>query len=386
MIAAPAIVRLFHFACGPDVDRLRHSFQAAVSRFPRLVTEIVRSQGEFALAPLRSPPSLRLRHKVEWEPAQISFEQLPAFVDNLETVPGRPVLAASLTPVTQGAVLGLSMSHSVGDGYSLYLLQKCWAEQFAAARQGTFAAGETGEDHSCPESGGSRGEDSLDEVARARLARLRLMKRNLGSLRFSSGFLDALRRELSTDRLTPSVNEAITAFLVHRHGAKMMRHQRPVRLRIPVDIRGIDPRIGANFFGNAFVEAVVCIDELEDTRTAALRTLQSIRHEVSKAREVSYVRSCIKTAGGFVHLDPGAAPPFDRDKDIVSSNISRMQLHRLQFGQGPPARYFLVLPAPAGFLIGPAADGIEVHFASERVQVSIEAMDSRDRIWDAGVV
>jgi hypothetical protein len=210
------------------------------------------------------------------------------------------------------------------------------------------------------------------------------MKRNLSSSRFSSDFLDALRRELSTEQLTPSVNEAITAFLVHRYGAKMMGHKGPIRLRIPVDIRGIDPRIGSGFFGNAFVEAVICIDELDDTKAAALRTLQLIRHEVSKARDISYVRSCLRTEGEFVYLDPGAAP-FDREKDIVSSNISRMRLHQLQFGQGPPARYFVVLPAPAGFLIGPAADGLEVHFASERVQVSIEALDSRNRIWGPAV-
>jgi hypothetical protein len=384
MIAAPAIVRLFHYASGPDIDRLRHSFQAAVSRFPRLGAEIVRSQPGFALAPLTSPPSLRLRHPVEWEPAQFSFEQLPAFVDNLETVPGRPVLAASLAPVTHGVVLGLSMSHCVGDGYSLYLFQKCWAEEFAAARQGTFAAAEPDLDNSGLERGGCRGEASLDEPARARLARLRQMKRNLSSSRFSSDFLDALRRELSTEQLTPSVNEAITAFLVHRYGAKMMGHKGPIRLRIPVDIRGIDPRIGSGFFGNAFVEAVICIDELDDTKAAALRTLQLIRHEVSKARDISYVRSCLRTDGEFVYLDPGAAP-FDREKDIVSSNISRMRLHQLQFGQGPPARYFVVLPAPAGFLIGPAVDGLEVHFASERVQVSIEALDSRNRIWGLAV-
>jgi hypothetical protein len=212
------------------------------------------------------------------------------------------------------------------------------------------------------------------------------MKRNLSSLRFSSGFLDALRHELSTGQLTPSVNEAMTAFLLHRYATKMMGHQRPIRLRIPVDIRGIDPRIGADFVGNAFVEAVTCIDELDDTKTAALRTLQLIRHEVSKARDLSYVRSCVRTEGEFVYLDPGAAPPFDRKKDIVSSNISRMQLHQLQFGQGPPARYFLVLPAPAGFLIGSAADGIEVHFASERCRVSIEALDRGSRIWSPAVL
>jgi hypothetical protein len=385
MIAAPAIVRLFYYTRSPHIDRLRHSFQAAVSRFPRLAAEIVRSQGRFALAPLISPPSLRLRSRVEWEPAQFSFEQLPAFVDNLETVPGRPVLAASLAPVTEGVVLGLSMSHSVGDGYSLYLFQKCWAEEFAVGRQGAFAAGEPDLDNSGLERGGSWGEESLDEPARARLARLRQMKRNLGSFRFSSDFLDALRRELSTEQLTPSVNEAITTFLVHRYGAKMMGHKRPIRLRIPVDVRGIDPRIGPQFVGNAFVEAVICIDELNDTKAAALRTVQLIRQEVRKARDISYVRSCLRTEGELVYLDPGAAPPFDRERDIVSSNISRMRLHQLQFGQGPPTRYFVVLPAPAGFLIGPAVDGLEVHFASERYQVSIEALDSRNRIWSAAL-
>lgn len=382
LVGAPSIVRLFHYAYVPDVDRLRHTFQAALERFPRLATKIANTGDGFRLAPLSLLPSVTLRGALEWTLDQFSFEQLPRFIDNLETLPGRPVLIASLTPVGRGAVLAISMSHSAGDGSSLTLFQRCWGELFAEAGSHSSArptsdpgAGSGARRYAC-------GQHSMGAEALERLNYLRQMKRNLGTMKLDAQFLDVLRKSLSTSDLVPTLNEALTAFLIHRYGRQLLDSAQGVRLRMPVDVRGIDARIGPSFVGNGFLEAVMPLDRLEDDRAAAARTIRLIRAAVKQVRDPRYVASSIKTTDGRSYLDQSELPQFEPKTDLVSSNVSQLAFNRIDLGEGPPVGYRCALPAPAGILIGPASEGVQVHFASERDELRIGGGE-RPELWDS---
>jgi hypothetical protein len=385
LIGAPSIVRLFHYAYIPDVDRLRYTFQATLERFPRLATKIVNTGEGFRLAPLSLLPSVTLRGPLEWTLDQFSSEQLPQFIDNLETLPGRPVLIASLTPVSRGAVLAISMSHSVGDGSSLNQFQKCWGELFAEARSHFTARATVDPVVGLEAKHSVCGQHSLGAEAIHRLNYLRQMKRNLRVMKLDTRFLDVLRKSLSTSDLVPTLNEALTAFLVHRYGQQLLDCAQGIRLRMPVDVRGIDARIGPSFVGNGFLEAVMPLDRPEDDKAAARRTIRLIRTAVKQVRDPGYVASSIKSADGHAYLDQSELPPFEPKTDLVSTNLSQLTFNRMDFGGGPPAGYRCMLPAPAGILIGPAAEGVQVHFASERDDLRIGESERPD-IWDGGDV
>lgn len=372
LVGAPSIVRLLHYTYVPHIDRLQHTFQAALRRFPRLATKIVNTGEGFRLAPLSLLPSVTLRERLDWTLDQFSFEQLPRFIDNLETLPGRPVLIASITPVSRGTVLAISMSHSAGDGSSLNQFQKGWGELCTGAGSRSVAGAIT--DPGAVSGGGlgACGQHSLGAEAIQRLHYVRQMKRNMRVLTFGPRFLNALRKRMSTSDLVPTLNEAMTAFFVHRYGRQLLDCAKGMRLRMPVDVRGIDPRIGPSFIGNGFLEAMIPLDRLDDNEAAVSQTIRLIRAAVRRVRDTKYVEASIRSADGRTYLDQSDLPPFDTTTDLVSSNVSQMTFNRMDLGEGPPAAYRCALPAPAGILIGPAEQGVQVHFASERDDLRIK--------------
>lgn len=373
LVVAPALVGLLYYGYVPDVDRLGFSLGKALERFPRFATRIVRTtRGSFAAAPLQRPPALELRSAVSWTPDLFSTDQLSVFVNNLETVPGPPVLTATLTPVSRGAVLGISLSHTVADGYSLYLFLSHWAEQFAAAAHASKLGRQNpvGLPRSSADDAEISSVQELDAASRDKLERLRGMKRFFSVLSFDRTFLESLRAELATKQFAPTINEALTAFLVHRYGRNIMGGAAGLRLRVPVDVRGIHPAMHSDFIGNAFLEAIVPLDELIDSTSAARQTAQRIHETVEKVRDRKHVESTLHVRHDRVEFDAKDFPVFDRQTDIVSTSIAKMPVHKLDFGNGPPSRYFCMLAAPAGFVIASASIGLEAQIFSEHGVIS----------------
>jgi hypothetical protein len=102
---------------------------------------------------------------------------------------------------------------------------------------------------------------------------------------FEQELLDSLRAELATDQFVPTVNEALTAFLLHRHGSQLMGGIRKCRLRVPVNVRKAHPEIRGKFIGNAFIEAIVPVNDLVDSPSAARNTAKKIRESCRNGQE-----------------------------------------------------------------------------------------------------
>lgn len=372
LVGTLSLIGLFYFSHPPDPDRLRLSFGEALARFPRFASQILRTTGgAFALAPLEDWPALDLRPRMHWTPEEFTAEQVSLFVDKLQGLPGEPVIAASLTPVARGAMLGFSLSHAVADGYSLSQFLTCWAERSARAD----LAG-NGRPPTAP--GDAFGTEmaeiadvhELDEAARFRLDRIRALKRCFSTLPFDRKRVESLRAELATGDFVPSVNEALTAFLLHRYAGQIMGRSGNFRLRMPVDLRGFHPALPADYIGNGFIEAVLPFDEAEDSPTAAAATAQRVHLAIEEVRRRSHVDSLLIVRDGRVEFNLAAALAFDRRTDVVSTNLTKMRISDLDFGSGPPARFFCPMPASAGFAIVRVADGVDIHFLSEFGPVS----------------
>ncbi|MGL3105064.1 acyltransferase [Bradyrhizobium sp. BR 1432] len=337
----------------PDIERFNFALGRAFERFPQFATALARShRGSSELVPLQRPQRLIVRSPVDWDPDSVTANHLPLFVTGLDLGPGDPIFTATLTPVTGGAVIGLSMSHAVGDGYSFYLFMSYLLEQLAAAPQSRLSA-----------------EQQLDHIIRSNAPASQVasrqqdfrVKRAFSVKAFGREFLDSLRAELATDQFVPTLNEALTAFLFHRYGPTLLRGATALRLRVPVNVRDVHPNIARTFIGNAFLESIVPVADVINSPSAARDTARRIHEAVASVRNPDYLSSAIHIRNDRIELSAPDSYIFNNQADIVSTNYARMPVHTIDLGKGPPVRIFCALTAPTGFVLVPTFDGLEAH-------------------------
>jgi hypothetical protein len=90
-------------------------------------------------------------------------------------------------------------------------------------------------------------------------------------IRFSADDLDRIRREHSTGSFTANTNEALTAHLFRQFWQSFVEGGAAPRIRVPINMRGIHPKISDRYIGNAiFHAAFLEIDTIDPSSPAAL--------------------------------------------------------------------------------------------------------------------
>jgi hypothetical protein len=354
---APSVVRVLSYRYVPDIERFNFALSRAFERFPQFATELARShRGSSELVSLQSRQCLTVRSPVIWDPDSLTANHLSLFATGLNMAPGDPVFTATLTPVTGGAVIGLSMSHAVGDGYSFYLFMSYLLEQFAAAPASRLSPEQQIDHIICSKTQESQIASEQQDSRHA--------KRAFSVISFEREFLDSLRAELATDQFVPTLNEALTAFLFHRYGPGLLGGATSLRLRVPVNVRNVHPNINRTFIGNAFLESIVPVADVIDSPSAARDTARRIHEAVTNVRNPDYLSSAIHIRNDRIELSAPATYIFNNQTDIVSTNYTRMPVHTIDLGNGPPVRIFCALTAPTGFVLVPTFNGLEAHIVT----------------------
>jgi hypothetical protein len=364
-IGMPPFFRMLCYPHVPDLDRLTRSLERTFERFPRLATRLeLGPTGHSKLVAMDRAPALEVRPRMAWTPESFSVSDVCAFVGGHDSAPGQPILSATLRPVNEGAVLSASLSHAAGDFYSLYLFMSAWCEQFKSTPS-TDGSSSSGSGATVPAAGPHAGTSGKPTGAGAG-------KHNYSVLHFDRDFLDSLRAELSTEHVTLTLNEVLTAFVLHRHGRQIMGRTTGLRLRIPVNVRGVHPAIPVDFVGNGIVEAIVPLNELSDSPAAARRTALQIHEAVAVVRNRSYVEAALRVVDGQVELRAQGLPIYDGRTDILATNLSKMHFHKLDFGVGVPTQIFGTHSEYNGLSISTGAQGLEVRIFSQHGSVTAE--------------
>lgn len=95
---------------------------------------------------------------------------------------------------------------------------------------------------------------------------------------------------------------------------------------------------------------------------AARATAHRIRETVRAARRPENIKSTIAVDETGIRLLRNDLPVYDRNTDIISTNLSKMHFHKLDFGGGPPVRVFGW--TYNGVRIVAAENGLEAHIFS----------------------
>jgi hypothetical protein len=296
-------------------------------------------------------------------------DDVARFVDSVESVEGEPLTRIKLTQTPRGSVLGLSISHALVDGFSLFHFLASWSRVF----QGQRILNPSCERAFTPEAVAHQRPVTPDDLLsrcglfwagkRQPVPRERLLEERL---LVSKEEMNDLLSEAEQDcQVALYHNDVLTAHLWKRCVTQWEEGDgNPTTyMNCPVDFRRILRAVPRTYFGNAlcFATASTAYDSVAGSSLGELALL--IHEAVSQVRQ-DYVSDSLQTLerlrrqrGLAVVEEIHVVPP---QHGMLVTNISRLPMQSLDFGGGIPTGLRALSSTPRGAAILPAADGLEI--------------------------
>jgi hypothetical protein len=149
-------------------------------------------------------------------------------------------------------------------------------------------------------------------------------------------------------------NHLVVAHLLKEHALEMVPRLPQIRLRLPVDIRGLHPRAPRDYIGNAFVDALATFARADlETRSVA-ELAGPIAEAIARVRDPATLDERLSwTSSGLAQRAP-RGEPIAPGSDVVCSNLVKLG-DILQvgaaFGTGSVDGAEIMFIAPAGFIL-----------------------------------
>jgi shikimate O-hydroxycinnamoyltransferase len=293
-----------------------------------------------------------------------------AFLDPVNSVAGEPLTRIKLNQTPEGSVVGVSMSHAVGDGFSYFYFLSSWARLFHGSavvepfngRELLIPERQVRTENVTPadvlSDSGIFWDERRPAIARDRIHwdRFRITIDELGEL------LAEAQPEADA-RL--SYNDVISAHLWKTYIAKWDDddEEQATYVSCPVDVRRIIKGFPQTYFGNAVGLATRALerDKLADARLGRLASI--VRSAVASVDE-AYMQKASGTLEA-IRLQEGLAVLEENHvvhprNGILITNLSRLPVKEIEFDAGPPVAFDILTPAARGAVVLPAEDGVEI--------------------------
>ena len=359
---------IFYYPGILDEGQLRKSLEESLLYFPVISSRLIKiSEWSFGLETTRNGYVFETVHSSEdFQESNKEF----LFIDPVESIENEPLARFRLTYTPSGSVLGVSISHAVGDGFSYFHFLSSWAKLFHGQQ---IILPDHSRNILIPSITGSQRKISKNEI-----------------LNDTGLFLEGKRKAYSREKLKwdirkfpdeelkamvgqvqkagnsrLSVNDVLTAVLWKEYILKWMAPGDPAQTYIscPVDFRRILPGFPKTYFGNAVVMATSSLDHdvLRETGISELSDrIRSIVAEVKPGYINKAVESLelIRNQEGLdiverIHVS-------HPQSGLIVTNLSRLPLQEIVFNCGPPVSYNILTSAVRGAVILPGTGGLEV--------------------------
>ncbi len=360
----------FVFAYRGEVDagRLEASLRRAIAAFPAMSSRLVPApEGCVELEP--SPDGCVFETASHAGSFAESAERY-RFVSPVESVEGEPLTRIRVTRTADGAVLGISVSHAVVDGFSFFYFLSAWARIHRGLpvpppshdRALLVPAG-------APTAARLTPRDVLERCGlfwgevRPSIRREDLRWERLLVSRDELGSLLAEGRETTDVRL--SHNDVLTAWLWRRHADAWAADGSggPAFVSCPVDCRRLIPALPATYFGCAVAMATQEVPRERVARAPLGELAVEVRRAVAGIDGAALERSLLTLDA--LRRQEGAGV-FERchvvhpRAGLLVTNLSRLPAHEVEFDAGPPVAFDILTPARRCAVVLPAADGVDV--------------------------
>jgi len=349
-----------------DEKRLRKSLLETVGFFP-MISSILVPYGPDSYAFELSPEGLwfNVSH------SSFHFEENEKkneYIDPVETIEGNPLSKFRLTHTPGGSVLGVSLSHSLGDGFSYFHFLSSWSrifhqkKIFPPVHSRELLNAHDGMEH------------SLNYKTFHKLTGLFLEEKRIpvpkNKLKWETRKYsqDQLKEMLSgiqqESDIRLSHNDLITSLLAKEYLVQWSRENGadPCYINCPVDFRRLVKGFPQTYFGNAVVMASLELPfrELEKIRISDLAV--KIRRSISGMnahsidQSISALSSLKDQEGPKIFEQVHVMHPV---KGLLVTNLSRLPVPEIEFDAGPPVQYDILTQTMRGAVVLPAPDGYE---------------------------
>jgi hypothetical protein len=356
----------------PDVTRAADCLRAALKHVPQYASRIARFEQDTALVFDPSAPEFQLNPCLGLGWQEVTDRHIGLLAASVESRPGGHTAAMAMTPLQDGYAVCLTASHVVGDARSFVTLLRTWLHTYlgaslpAVSNQRAFKL----EAHDLAPIDPRRSERaSIGGQEAAKGAKQE-------SLRLSA---EVLRQMMS--QVGGSLHQAATVLLLRAFSDRLFATQRTVRLRVPVDVRGVLPELSDHYIGNAFLDAFVEITR-DDVDGPPSRIADMQREAIARVKGASGASQLLRLGpDGLVPTELWTADQhaFDESRDVVfGSLVGRVAPAgvNVDLGHGP-VRFLPRTSAPRGFLVAPdRTEGLMVQVRLQAGKQTESAMSS----------
>lgn len=359
---------VFHYRYRIDGERLQAALARILPAFHSAASRLAqRSDGEYLLVP--STEGLHLETVSRHGEAAADLPS-HTYVDSVETREHQPLCRLRLTDTADGSSLAVSFSHVVADGFSCFyflaqLARAFKGEELSLPRlerdwykpRAFPLAGRLDNAASIELTGFARGLPRQD-LAQSAVAWETLY---IGEAEIA----DLLARASAHTSRRLSRNDVIAAHLWQLYVQKWQRGPAPqvASFALPFDVRRFPAWVSPRYFGNG-----ICLSggQMDYARFAAAglgELALAVRAVVDKVTE-EYVRTSYDVFAA-VRQQEGVATMeqfhvSDPQAGILVTNLSRVPLEEVDFGQGAPFSFATIANAPRTAIVLPAEDGVKV--------------------------
>jgi hypothetical protein len=343
-----------------DPEALRTGLEKTLEAFPLVSCRLARGgEADFVFRPAVSAPVLEV---LESGVPFTSAEGTSPYITPVRSVEGSPLAKFTLTRTPSGSVLAASISHAVVDGFSYFHFLSSWARICRRERSLPPSFDRTFFEHlsapvetvdllaSCGLFAGERRAEAQSAVRRA--------VRSTLSAEDMKAIVDDARRSAG---VSLTENDVLVAFLWKRFLSGKSGGDSYVTC--PVDFRQFLPGFPRTYFGCAlaFATASLPAEELANAPVGRLAVL--VRDAVASVK-------ADRIQGSLGALDryraEHGAKGMERvhlrhpERGLIVTNLTRMPIHDVDFGSGPPIGYVPYVEISGGAAIVPAAGGVSI--------------------------
>ena len=358
---------IFNYQGVLDEARLRSSLEEALKQFPVIGSKLFKlNENSYGLGIDNEGCHFEA---VTSNDNYNDINKQHLFIDPVNSIENEPLTRIRLTHTPSGSVLGVSISHAVGDGFSYFYFLTSWSKLF----------------HGQPVFPPFHQRDILipKKIEPGKLLTSRDILLDTGLFlgeKRNAFSRDSLKWEIhkfSNDELRSmvgqfqrssesrlSVNDVVIASLWKEYIPKWRKENDPGQTYIscPVDFRRIIPGFPKTYFGNAVSMATVSLDYqiLNETGMPDLANL--IRARVAGINPDTISKSLnslelIRRQGGLkvnecIHV-------LHPTSGMLVTNLSRLPVNEIVFNCGPPTGCNILTTAVRGAVILPDENGIE---------------------------
>jgi shikimate O-hydroxycinnamoyltransferase len=359
---------VFAYSDTIDPDRLAASLHDAVRHFAPVASKLTElSENSYAL----HASDDGAHFQVTESPATFADPDARyAFLDPVNSVPDEPLARIKLSQTPEGSVLGVSISHAVGDGFSYFYFLSSWARLFHGdavvepftRRDPLIPDREARTANVTPadvlDAAGIFWDERRPAIARDRIGwdRFHLSKEE------QAGLLAEAQPDADA-RL--SFNDVISAHLWRTYLPRWVGDdtEEVTYVSCPVDVRRIIRDFPRTYFGNAVGLATRPLERRALAQAPLGRLASIVRAAVASVDE-TYMRDALSTLQAM-RLQQGL-PVLEHNhvihprSGILITNLSRLPVQQIEFDAGPPVAFDILTPAVHGAVVLPADDGVDI--------------------------